>query len=414
MTVAAAFPNDPDVMDGKQKSVAAPAEPRPGTEPRRLLFVVNVDWFFLSHRLVLARAARDAGFHVTVAARDTGRGDEIRREGLDFVPLRLSRDGTHIGAEIAAVQSLASLYGRLRPDIAHHVTIKPVLYGSLAARLHPRMAVVNAISGLGYVFSTQGRRMVRTAARTAYRLALSGSRTRTIFQNPEDRDEFVGKRLVDESRTVLIRGSGVDPSRFIPAPEPAAEPVVMLASRMLWEKGVGEFVEAARALAARGVRARFVLVGRADRDNPTGVPEAQLHEWQSEGVVEWWGERSDMPQVLSQATVVALPSFYKEGLPKILLEAAAAGRPIVATDIPGCREIVLPDHNGLLIPPRDAEALAAAVERLLADPELRARMAMAGRALVEAEFTEARVVGQTLALYRELLGDRYPGAREAF
>jgi glycosyltransferase involved in cell wall biosynthesis len=378
-----------------------------GRRPR-LLFVVNVDWFFLSHRLPLALGARDAGVEVMVAAGDTGRAGEIRAQGLEFVPLPITRDGTGMGAELATMAALARLYRRVRADMVHHVTIKPVLYGSVAARVAPGMAIVNAISGLGYVFSQGGRPLLRAGAQAAYRVALGGPRTRTIFQNPEDRDEFVRKGLVKQATTVLIRGSGVDPARFVPAPEPAGDPIVMLASRMLWEKGVGEFVEAARALRGRGVRARFVLVGPADPGNPTGVPAAQLRAWADEGVVEWWGERTDMHHVLAQAAVVTLPSFYKEGLPKVLLEAAAAGKPLVATDIPGCREIVLPGRNGELIPPRDAPALAAAVGALLDSPALRARYGAAGRALAEAEFTEARVVAQTLAVYRELLGDRWP------
>lgn len=388
------------------------APPRParlrGGPPPRLLFVVNVDWFFLSHRLPLAVAAREAGLHVTVAAADTGQADQIRRAGLEFVPLAMTRGGTGLGAELATVAALARLYRRLEPDLLHHVTIKPVLYGSLAARLLPRTRVVNAIPGLGYAFSRESGRLLRAGAQAAYRMALAGGRTRTIFQNPEDRHDFVRKSIVREDHTVLIRGSGVDPARFVPRPEPPGEPVVVLASRMLWEKGVGQFVEAARLLRGRGMRARFALVGGADDENPGGVPAEQLRAWAAEGVVEWWGHRDDMPAVLAQSAVLVLPSFYKEGLPKVLLEGAASARPLVATDIRGCREIVRPEHNGLLVPPRDAGALADAVGRLLESPELRRRFGLAGRALVEREFTQARVVEQTLAVYRELLGDRWP------
>ena len=392
---------------------AAPPRParRRGGPPPRLLFVVNVDWFFLSHRLPLALGARAAGLHVTVAAADTGQADRIRRAGLEFVPLPITRGGTGVGAELGTVAALARLYRRLSPDLLHHVTIKPVLYGSLAARLLPHTMVVNAIPGLGYAFSRESGRMLRVAAQAAYRMALAGGRTRTIFQNPEDQHDFVRKSIVRPERTVLIRGSGVDPARFVPAPEPDGPPVVVLASRMLWDKGVGQFVEAARLLRARGVPARFVLVGGADDENPGGIAAEQLRAWAAEGVVEWWGHRDDMPAVLAQSSVVVLPSFYKEGLPKVLLEGAASARPLVATDIRGCREIVRPEHNGLLVPPRDAAALAGAVGRLLDSPALRRRFGEAGRALVEQEFTEARVVEQTLALYRELLGDR-PGNDE--
>jgi glycosyltransferase involved in cell wall biosynthesis len=376
-----------------------------GRRRSRLLYVVNVDWFFLSHRIPLARAARDAGMQVTIAGGDTGRADEIRAEGIDFVPIPISRKGTGALGEAATFLALLRVYRRIRPDIVHHVTLKPVLYGSLNARLAGGPAVVNAISGLGWVFSSDsGAPLLRRVVEATYRVALGGPRTRTIFQNPEDRDDFVRKELVRLDHTVLIRGSGVDCSRFTVSAEPEGLPVVMLPSRMLWEKGVGQFVEAARELRARGVRARFVLVGKSDEGNPTAVPEQQLDAWTREGVVEWWGHRADMPVVLSEASVVALPSYYKEGLPKVLLEAAAAGRPLVATDIPGCREIVRPGVNGFLVPPRDVAALVDAVQRLLASAQLRRTMGAAARGIAEAEFTEDIVVRQTLDLYRELLG----------
>lgn len=403
---APALRNQGFVLDPASSSRA----PRGAAPAPRLLFVVNADWFFLSHRLPLALGARRAGLRVTVAAADTGNSGPIRDAGLDFVPLRISRDGTGVVSEFATLASLARLYHALAPDIIHHVTIKPVLYGSLAARTRPGTAVVNAISGLGYVFSSgEGRTPVlRVMAEAGYRMALGGARTRTIFQNPEDRDQFVRKGLVRESSTLLIRGSGVDPERFRPLPVPEGPPVVMLASRMLWEKGVGEFVEAARRLRSAGIQARFVLAGGTDPGNPTSVQLEQLQAWNAEGVVEWWGHRGNMAEVLAQASLVVLPSYYKEGLPKVLLEAAASGRAMIASDIPGCREIVLPGRTGVLIPPRDPGALAVEVERLLADPALRARYGAAARALAESEFTEQHVVRQTLDLYRELLGPRWP------
>jgi glycosyltransferase involved in cell wall biosynthesis len=375
-----------------------------GRRPARLVMVVNVDWFFLSHRLPVALAARDAGLEVVVTAADTGRGAEIRAHGLRFVPLPVSRRGLGPVAELRTLGFLAVLYRRLRPDLVHHVTIKPVLYGTLAARLAGRPGVVNAISGLGYVFGAGGAGPLRGSIRALYRRALRYPGVRTIFQNPEDRDDFVREGLVRAHDTVLIRGSGVSLHTFRATPEPQGTPVVLLPARLLWEKGVGEFVEAARVLRAEGVDARFVLAGRVVEGNPTCVPEAELRRWVDEGVVEWWGDRADMPEVLAASTVVALPTFYKEGLPKVLLEAAACARPLVATDIPGCREIVRPGVNGVLIPPRDPAALAGALRGLLADAAARARMGSASRRIAEAEFSDRLVVEQTLALYAELLG----------
>lgn len=373
--------------------------------PVRILFVVNVDWFFLSHRLPIARAAREAGAEVIVAAGDTGRGEEIEREGLTFVPLGISRGGTHVAQEAKTILQLVQLYRRLRPALVHHVTIKPILYGSLAARLVPGAGAVNAISGLGYVFSADAKAgRLRSLVHPLYRLALRNPNSRTIFQNPDDMEYCVSAGLLESRQATLIRGSGVDCSHFAPSDVPPGPPLVVLPSRMLWDKGVGEFVEAARLLRRSHPDARFALVGGADPDNPKAVPEAQLRSWTEEANgVEWWGFRSDMAEILRDSSIVVLPSRYPEGVPKCLIEAAAAGRPIVATNTPGCREIVRDGENGILVPPGDAGSLAAAIGSLLDDPARRDRFGRYGRTLVEREFAEEIVVEQTMRLYAELL-----------
>ena len=383
---------------------------RTKSEKPRLLFVVNVDWFFLSHRLPLARAARDAGIEVLVAAADSGKSEEIRREGLGFVPLPFSRQGVGLIDEAKSLLSLVRLYRRLQPDLIHHVTMKPVLYGSLASRVVGDVKVVNVPTGFGYIFTSSERaRAIRAMATVLFWVTTLNSYSRTIFHNPDDLETFVEKRLVRPNQAVLIRGSGVDCARFKETPEPAGEPVVMLASRMLWDKGVGEFVEAARILRDSGEKARFVLVGDSDPGNPTGVPVEQLNAWVRSGVVEWWGYQSAMPKVLSSANIVVLPSYH-EGLPKVLLEAAASARAIVATDVPGCREIVRQEVNGLLVPPRSSEPLARAIRVLLQSSGLRARFGRAGREIALSEFSERIVVSQTLDLYRDLLESKWPKA----
>jgi glycosyltransferase involved in cell wall biosynthesis len=383
----------------------------------RVLIVVNAEWYFLSHRLALARALRDHGYEVAVAATvERGRRSAIESEGLRFLPLHLRRRSVNPLREAATLLELVRLYRRERPDLVHHVTIKPVVYGSLAARRTGVPAVVNTIPGLGHTFRAGGvcANGLRWAVSFGYRVALADRRVRVIFQNPDDRDLFVTRRIVTEDRARVIRGSGVDVCGFSPSHEPTGVPVVLLASRLLWDKGVGDFVEAARRLRARGQPSRFVLVGAPDQENRRAVSEATLRDWANEGTVEWWGLRDDMPSVLRAATIVALPTFYREGTPKILLEAAACGRPIVATDVPGCREIVRPGENGLLVPPRDAGALADALAALLADKELRARMGARGREIAVAEFSEDVVISQTLAVYGEVLGARWPeGGRGA-
>jgi glycosyltransferase involved in cell wall biosynthesis len=378
--------------------------PHVGTGVRKkLLFLVTEDWYFCSHRLPPARAAQAAGYEVIVATRVGSRAADIVAEGFKLLPIDLQRRSRNPFREMAAIAQIVKIYWRERPDVVHHVALKPVLYGSLAAWLLRGPAVVNALAGMGFLFSSRSRlaSVLRAVVSRFFRLLLNAGRNLLILQNPDDEALLVNSGLVAAKRVRLIRGSGVDIQRFAPTLEAPTTPVVMLPSRMLWDKGVGEFVEAAHLLRARGCTARFVLVGNGDPDNPASISEDQLKAWHDSGVVESWGHCSDMPATLAQAHIVCLPS-YREGLPKVLLEAAACGKPLIATDAPGCREIVRHGENGLLVPLRDAASLADAIERLLADANLRCTMGQKGRRMVELEFSEAKVAQQTLAVYREL------------
>ncbi len=371
----------------------------------RLLLLVTEDWYFWSHRLDLARAARDAGIEVLVATRVQHHGELIAGEGFKLFPIRLLRQSRDPLRELVSIIELVNLYRHERPHIVHHIAMKPVLYGSWAARLSRVPAVVNTFAGLGFTFisNDQQVRLFRSAIGRALRWALALPRARVIFQNGEDREQLVRAGIVRENQAVIIRGSGVNISKFVPRPEENGDFLVVLPARMLWDKGVGEFVEAAKLLHEWGVRAKCVLVGRLDKQNPASIPESQLDEWQKDGVVEWWGHQEDMPGVLASAHIVILPS-YREGLPRVLLEAAACARPIVATDVPGCREIVRHGDNGFLVPPKNPQALARAIAVLVQDPALRARMGARGRAMVESCFTAEQVARETLAVYQELLG----------
>ena len=376
----------------------------------RILFFITEDWYFWSHRLPIARAARDAGFEVLVATRVDQHKALIEKEGFRLVPISLERRSKNVIKGIFNILEIIKIYRREKPDIVHHVAIKPVLYGSWAARMTGIPAVVNALAGLGFIFVAQGWKasILRRLVVFAYRLAFSAKKTIGIFQNPEDLKLFVAAGVVKSEKAVLIRGSGVDTSRFIPLPEPVGIPTIVLASRMLWHKGVGEFVDAAKTLKKAGIKCRMFLVGIPDPENPASIPKEVLRSWQDEGIVEWWGYREDMPQVLSKAHIVALPTTYGEGVPKILIEAASCGRPIVATDVPGCREIVRNNENGLLIPPHNSRAFVDAIKILIEDPELRASMGARGRKIVEAEFSEEIVVRQTMAVYERLLYIKHP------
>jgi glycosyltransferase involved in cell wall biosynthesis len=368
---------------------------------RRILFVVNVDWFFLSHRLPIALGAKQAGADVWVASADTGRSQDIVDAGLHFVPLSLRRNSAGIIGEVSALAGLAMLYWRLKPDIVHHVTIKPILYGSIATALY-RIPTINAISGFGHSLGREGSRALSVLIKGLYRLALRNRQSYTVFQNDEDRGEFIRQRFLRPERAALIRGSGVDCDLFRPRGCAADETIVMFASRMLREKGVIQFVELARALHPDYPDVRFVLVGQPD-DSPTSVTTEQLYRWSDEEGIEWWGHSDRMEQVLPKAAIFVLPTYYREGLPKVLLEAAACGIAIVTTDIPGCRDVVQDGHSGRLVTPQNHAQLVAVVRELLEDDSTRRLYGAQAREVAVSRFSIQQVVRETLSLYRSVL-----------
>ncbi|MFA6092853.1 MAG: glycosyltransferase family 4 protein [Elusimicrobiota bacterium] len=370
----------------------------------KILYWVSHEAYFWSHRAALARAAKAQGHEVLVMTWTQDEGARLAAEGFKPLPLRLRKGSINPFLDLVALIGALRIYLREKPDIVHHVALKPVIYGSLAARLAKVPGIVNALAGLGHLFTAKDMRttLLRGLVKAMLRLTLPGKNGRIIFQNPDDLARLAKEGLADKEHAVLIRGSGVDTQAFQPSPEPAGAPVFLLASRMLRSKGVPEFVEAARRLRAKGVAARFVLVGEGDPENPVSIPQAELDEWNKEGVVEYWGRREDMPAVMSSSHVICLPTTYGEGVPKVLLEAAACGRPIVATDIAGCREIVLHEENGLLVAPRDAGALEEALHRLATNADLRVRMGLRGREIALREFRQELVARRTLELYASL------------
>ena len=381
-----------------------------------LLFVVNEAYFFVSHRLPIALEAQRQGYDVHIAAPadnvwapEDYSVDGLTKLGLTFHEIPMSRRGTLPMQELRSFIALLRLYQRLRPDIVHHLTIKPNLYGGVAARFAGVPGVVYAITGLGQMFvATRGALLLlRPLVLLLMRIAMGHGNARVIVQNRSDQNFLIDNGVVARSATVLIQGSGVDLTLFCPTPEPEGDPVVILPSRLIWEKGIQEFVDAARLLKDEGVLARFVLVGNTHPSNPRAVPEETLRGWAAEGVVEWWGRREDMPRVMAECHFVCLPSKYGEGVPKVLLEAAAAGRPAVATDTPGCREVIEDGVEGLLVPPGDSAALAEALDRLLNAPENRKAMGRAARIRAEMQFSINSVVGATLEIYGHLRTARH-------
>lgn len=372
----------------------------------KVMYWISEDWYFWSHRLGLARAARDAGWDVAIATRVHEHGDRIRAEGFSLTHIDMARRVAAPWRDAENIAQIFAAYRRERPDVVHQVGMKQMLYGSAVTRILGVPGLVNAFAGLGTMFLAKGpaAAAVKYTSVAGFRAVMGHPNLRVIFQNEDDRGEIVGLGIVPVEKTVIIRGSGVNTDVFHPTPLPDGTPLFVLPARILWDKGVGEMVEAARKLKSRGVNARIALVGNHDPDNPSHVDKAQIEAWVNEGVVEWWGRRDDMPQVFAQSRAVVLPS-YREGLPKALLEAAACGRAVVSTDTPGCREVARDGQNGILVPVRDSDKLADAMELLANDKDLARRYGETGRKIIVEELSEQYVINATLAVYKELLAN---------
>lgn len=371
----------------------------------KLLFIVNVDWFFISHRLPIALNAMEAGYEVHLLCTITDKSKYLESLGLIVHPFLFTRSGKNIFNEFACIFKLYRQIKRIKPDLVHLVTIKSVIYGGIVARIAKVPGVVSAISGLGFMFVKRTglqARLLRSVVLFLYRMAMGHSNQRVIFQNSADMKALVAAGGVQKDKTIMIRGSGVNLQDYPMLPEPGGVPVVVMASRLLKDKGVYEFVEAARLVKSKGLDVRFRLIGNPDPGNPESIAIELIKSWQEEGIVECMGFRSDIPKLFSQAHIVTLPSYYREGLPKVLIEAAACGRAVITTDMPGCRDAIERDVSGLLIPAHEAVALAQAIMRLIEDDTLRQQMGKAGRKLAEREFTIDKVVAAHLAIYHEL------------
>lgn len=373
---------------------------------RRLLIIVHEALFFTTHRLPVGLAMQARGWEVHVAApADPEMAAFLKQHGMILHPIPLARGGQNPLAELRLVWALYRMIRRIDPLLVHHVSLKPVIWGGLASRLARVPAAIHAITGLGFLFIREDARarLLRAVIRRLYRFALRHPNSMAIFQNPDDLALFRKFDMVRNDAWRMIRGCGVDMQAFPARPEPQADPpVVMFPARLLGDKGVNEFVGAAEILKREGVAARFVLVGRRDADNPTDIGAARLEALVAGGIVEYWGYSTDMAASLAKANLIVMPS-YREGLPRGLIEAAATARAIVTADVPGCREVVRHEENGLLVPVRDVQATADAIRRLLRQPDLRHRLAERGRAMAEQEFSVGTFVAESLAAYDSVL-----------
>jgi glycosyltransferase involved in cell wall biosynthesis len=374
---------------------------------RTLLFLLTEDWFFASHFWVRALAARKAGWRVILVARESEATARIRESGIEVIPVDFQRRRLNPLAEARFVLQLAAVYRAVKPDLVHHIALKPIVLGGLAARLAGVKAIVNAPVGLGFVFSSDKllARILKPLVSLGLRLTLTPRNAVAVFENPDDLEALTAAGMVRRGAAELIRGAGVDIEKFHPTPEPAGPVRVVLVARMIREKGIPDFVEAARLLKGR---AEFLLAGAPDEGNHNALTAAELRAWEAEGLVTWLGPVKDIAGLLASAHIACQPSTYREGLPKSALEAMAAGKPLVATNIPGCREAVVDSVTGFLVPPHDPSALAAALARLIDDPTLRARLGAAGRARVEENFSDSIICARTLAVYDRLVPQGAP------
>ncbi|ALS31799.1 hypothetical protein PTRA_a0441 [Pseudoalteromonas translucida KMM 520] len=377
-------------------------------KPLRLLFIVNVDWFFISHRLSIAKKALASGYEVTVACRFTEHKDELASMGFNVVDIPFTRSGGGIASEVNTIKTIKATIKDLRPSLIHAITIKPVLYSGMALHVIKQdIPFVAAISGLGYVFAASSIRakVTRLIASAFYKVALSQKYKTVIFQNTSDEKILTDVAKLKGSDKVLIKGSGADLSVYNYYPENICNTIkIVMACRLLKEKGVYQYIDAARIIKEQYPNTEFLLVGTPDLENPNTVKQIEIDSWVNQNLITYLGHRSDIPAIFADSNIVCLPSFYGEGVPKVLIEAAACGRAIVTTDNPGCRDAIIEGVTGFTVPIRDSKALAIALQKLISEPELRVSMGNKARAFAEAEFDVDSVVAKHLDIYTNLIG----------
>ena len=372
----------------------------------KVLLVANTGWYLYNFRLPLAKALQQRGATVVLVSPWDSYVEKLQEEGFWWIDLDLDRRSTNPFLELYCIFRLLLIYLVERPDVVHHFTIKCVLYGTFAAKLSGVKKIVNAITGLGYVFINKGwkARLLRAIIEPLYLLVLNAKGSRVIVQNEDDASLLVNRKLTSSNKLTLIRSSGVDLQRFTPVlrEQNGQDITILLASRIVGDKGVYEYIEAARQLKHKGYSVRFQLAGSLYLGNPTAISREEVDAWVEEGLVEWIGHVDNIEAVMAEVDVVVLPSHGGEGVPKILIEAAAMAKPLVATDVPGCRDVVECGVTGFLVPVKDSARLASAIERLLDNPALRESMGAAGREKTAQEFDVRTVVNRTLDLYKHM------------
>lgn len=367
----------------------------------KIVYVTNYDWFFISHRLPLAERALQEGHEVYLLSIDTGRRAELESKGIHFVPIPLDPTGTNPLEALRCSFFLARQYRKIKPDLVHHITIKVVLLGCIASKISRQKGVVNAISGMGYLFTDGRDGLLQKVVKLAMKFAFKSRNFSFILQNPDDFNAIKSMNYVPEDQVHLIKGSGIDLNDFMFTPQPENSVLeILFPARILRDKGVIELIEAANLLREKlKGKVKFILAGDCTCTNPTAISESELSRLLEDNYIEWVGYQSEMKSLYQKSDIVVLPS-YREGLPKSLIEACAIGRPIVTCDVPGCRECVHNGENGFLVTVKDARALADAILKLVQSPVLRHEFGQASRKLAEREFSIAYVVDKHFDIYR--------------
>ncbi len=369
-----------------------------------LFYVVNVDWFFLSHRIQLALHALKMGYDVFLITKNTGRKSEIEKQGIKVYDMDFRRSGTNPISELKLIFGLVKLYRKHKPILIHHVTIKPNIYGSIAARLSGvNPVVVNAVSGLGYNFTDDRKTFFQKMLLLLIKFSFSYHRANFIFQNPDDASFYKSLGLIRDGNNILIKGAGVDENLFaFEDPIEKEKLIVLLPARMLFDKGINEFYNAAVLLKDKLFgKVEFIMAGDIDLQNPAGASKEQLSSMNIKGYFTWVGFQQNIIHLLRTSDIICLPS-YREGIPKSLIEAMAIGRPIVTTDVPGCRECVENGVNGILVPPKDFVSLSEALLSLINNPQLRLKMGKASRLKMFTDMTLGKVVNKTFQFYKKI------------
>jgi glycosyltransferase involved in cell wall biosynthesis len=370
---------------------------------KKILFLVNVDWFFISHRLPIALKAIESGYEVHLACKFSSEISLIQDHGIKCHEIPFTRSSSNPLNALLLLIKVFLILQKLKPNILHAITIKPILLGGIAARMLNIHSVVYAISGLGYIFTAKGclARIRKKFIGFVYSIALKHQNSCIIFQNTSDQEELLHLSKFKKRQSVIIPGSGVDLQDYYVSPLPTSQPVALMASRLLKDKGVYEFVQASSIVKSKEKNIKFVLVGSPDLANPSSVDLSEINQWVDEGLIEYWGQQTDMPEIFSKSSIVVLPS-YREGLPKVLIEAAASGRAVITTDVPGCRDAILHQKTGLLVEIYNPKDLADKILFLAGDIEKCLNMGLAGRKLAEQKFSEDIIIKQHFEVYLEL------------